>query len=162
MGIDPGLVRTGYAVIESAGPDLRALNVGTARARPGQTPSQQLFALCMTLERVMEEFEPDAVAVERLFFNANVRTAVRVGQASGIALLAAAECGVPVFEYTPTQVKQAVTGVGNARKEQVGYMIERIVKLDEKPDSADAADAVALAITHATMARFQEAVANQP
>jgi crossover junction endodeoxyribonuclease RuvC len=158
MGIDPGLVRTGYAVIERDGGTLRALTVGTARARPGQTPAQQLYALCMTLERAMEECEPDAVAVERLFFNANARTAIRVGQASGIALLAAAECGIPVFEYTPTQVKQAVTGVGNASKQQIGYMVRAIVQLDEEPDSADAADALALAITHANMARLGAAI----
>src|SRR3989442_8052500 len=138
MGIDPGLVRTGYGVLEREGSTLRALIVGTARAPAGQTVSQQLFALCMTLERVMEQFEPDAVALERLFFNSNARTAIRVGQASGVALLAAAECGIPVFEYTPTEVKQAVTGVGNASKEQVGYMVRAICTLEGEPDSADA------------------------
>ena len=139
--------------------ELRALTLGTARAPAGQTVSQQLFALCMTLERIMEQFEPEAVAVERLFFNSNARTAIRVGQASGIALLAAAECGIPVFEYTPTEVKQAVTGVGNASKEQVGYMVVAICKLDVPPDSADAADALALAITHANAHRMREAIA---
>lgn len=158
MGIDPGLTRTGYGVIERREGDLRALTVGTARAPAGQTPAQQLFALCLTLERVMEEYEPEAVAIERLFFNANARTAIRVGQASGVALLAAAESGIPVFEYTPTAVKRAVVGVGNATKEQVGYMVRTILSLKELPDSADAADALALAICHAHGDRLREAV----
>jgi crossover junction endodeoxyribonuclease RuvC len=157
MGIDPGLTRTGYGVVEQDAGVVRALTAGTARATPGHTVAQQLFALCMTLERVMEEFEPDAVAVERIFFNANVRTAVRTGQASGVALLAAAECGIPVFEYTPTEVKQSVTGVGNAAKEQVLYMVLRILKLESEPDSADASDALALAVTHAHGHRMRAA-----
>lgn len=158
MGIDPGLARTGYAVIEEAGGALKALVAGTARSEAAQTPAQQLFSLCMTLERVMEEFEPAAVAVERLFFNANARTAIRVGQASGVALLAAAEVGIPVFEYTPTEVKRAVVGVGNATKDQVGYMVRTILGLDAAPDSPDAADALALAITHAHGYRARAAV----
>lgn len=149
MGIDPGLTRTGFGVVESRGSSLTALAVGTVRAPKDLTAPQQLYNLCIALERVIEDHRPDAVAVERLFFNANTRTALRVGQASGVALLAAAECGVPVIEYTPTEVKLAVAGVGNATKEQVGYMVQRILGLTTKPDSADAADALALAICHA-------------
>jgi crossover junction endodeoxyribonuclease RuvC len=159
MGIDPGLTRTGYGVVEQDAGVLRALDVGTVRAQPGAPPAQQLFALCMTLERVMEEFEPDAVAVERIFFNSNARTAIRTGQASGVALLAAAECGVPVFEYTPTEVKQSVTGVGNASKDQVLYMVRKILKLETEPDSPDASDALALAITHTHGHKLREAAA---
>jgi len=159
MGVDPGLTRTGYGIVEVEGSTLRALTVGTARAEAGLTVPQQLFGLCMTLERVMEEFEPEAVAIERLFFNSNVRTAIRVGQASGVALLAAAESGIEVFEYTPTEVKLAVVGVGNAAKDQVGFMVSKILSLTEEPDSADAADALALAIAHANGARMRAAVA---
>jgi crossover junction endodeoxyribonuclease RuvC len=148
MGIDPGLARTGYGVVEQTAGSLKALAVGTARAPAGVPPSVQLMNLCLTLERIMDRYEPDAVAVERLFFNSNARTAIRVGQASGIALLAAAECGVPVYEFTPTEVKRAITGVGNATKDQVGYMVEQLLSLTESPDSADAADALALAICH--------------
>jgi len=158
MGIDPGLTRTGYGIIEQDGSTLRALEVGTARAESGRTVPEQLFALCMTLERVMEEFEPEAVAIERIFFNANVRTAIRTGQASGVALLAAAECGIPVIEFTPTEVKLAVTGVGNASKDQVLFMVQRILKLEALPDSADASDALALAITHAHGHKMRAAV----
>jgi crossover junction endodeoxyribonuclease RuvC len=158
MGIDPGLTRTGFGVVERDGPGLRALTVGTVRAPVGQTPAQQLYNLCIKLERVMEEYEPDAVAVEKLFFNSNTKSALRVGQASGIALLAAAESGIEVFEYTPTEVKRAVVGVGNATKEQVGYMVRTILKLEQRPDSADASYALALAITHANGQRMRAAV----
>lgn len=159
MGIDPGLTRTGFGVVEQRGGILRALEVGTVHAPGGQTKAQQLFNLCIALERVLERHEPDAVAVERLFFNANTRTALQVGQASGVALLAAAECGVPVVEYTPTEVKLAVAGVGNATKDQVGYMVKAILRLETDPDSADAADALALAICHAHGSRLRDAVA---
>jgi crossover junction endodeoxyribonuclease RuvC len=159
MGIDPGLARTGYGVIESSAGALRSLTAGTIRGRAGLTPAQQLYGLCVELERVMEENEPEAVAVERVFFNANARTAIRVGQASGVALLAAAEVGIPVFEYTPTAVKRAVVGVGNASKDQVGFMVRTILRLEAAPDSADAADALALAITHANSHSMQAAVA---
>ncbi len=158
MGIDPGLTRTGFGVVEPDGPGLRSMTVGTIRAPAGQSPAQQLYNLCIQLERVMEEYEPQAVAVEKLFFNSNTRTALRVAQASGIALLAAAESGLEVFEYTPTEVKRAVVGVGNATKEQVLYMVRTILKLQQAPDSADASDALALAICHANGQRMRAAV----
>lgn len=158
MGIDPGLTRTGYGVVEQKGGVLRLLDVGTVRADAAQPPPVQLLNLCLALERVMEEFEPDAVAIERVFFNANVRTAIRTGQASGVALLASAESGIPVFEYTPTEVKLAVVGVGNAGKDQVLFMVRTILRLREDPDSADASDALALAITHAHGHRMRAAL----
>jgi crossover junction endodeoxyribonuclease RuvC len=158
MGIDPGLTRTGFGVVEQHGPTLRTLAVGTVRAPEGQTAAQQLYNLCIQLERVMEEYEPEAVSVEKLFFNSNTRTALRASQASGIALLAAAESGIEVFEYTPTEVKRAVVGVGNATKDQVQYMVRTILRLEEKPDSPDAADALALAICHANGAQMRAAV----
>jgi len=158
MGIDPGLTRTGFGVVESKGGVLRALTSGTVRSEASQPVPERLLALCLSLERVMEQFEPDAVAIERVFFNANVRTAIQTGQASGVALLAAAEAGVPVFEYTPTQVKSAVVGVGNASKDQVQFMVRTILQLKQAPDSADAADALALAITHTHGHRMRAAL----
>lgn len=149
MGIDPGLTRTGFGVVQSDGSTLRALAVGTVRAPKDEPPPTQLLNLCLELERVMEKFQPEAVAIEKVFFNSNVKTAIRVGQASGVALLAAAEIGIEVFEYTPTEVKAAVVGVGNASKDQVGYMVGKLLRLNEEPDSPDAADALALAICHA-------------
>lgn len=157
MGVDPGLARTGYGVVESSGGRLVVLAAGTVRAHPGEPPERQLLALCRALEEVISGLRPDALAVERLFFNSNARTAIRVGQASGVALLAAAARDVPVFEYTPTEVKLAVVGVGNATKDQVGYMVQRILRLDAAPDSPDAADALALAICHAHGHRLRAA-----
>lgn len=158
MGIDPGLTRTGYGVVQAQGSTLRALAVGTARAPKGTSVPNQLLNLCLELERVMEKYEPDAIAIEKLFFNSNAKTAIRVGQASGVALLAAAEVGVPVFEYTPTEVKRAVVGVGNAAKDQVAYMVRKLLRLKEAPDSPDASDALALAICHANGAKLRTAV----
>lgn len=158
MGIDPGLTRTGFGVVESKGGVLRALSSGTVRSDATQSVPERLLSLCLTLERVMEKFEPDAVAIERVFFNSNVRTAIQTGQASGVALLAAAEAGVQVFEYTPTEVKSAVVGVGNASKNQVQYMVRTILQLKDEFDSPDAADALALAITHTHGHRMRAAL----
>jgi len=147
LGVDPGLTRAGYAVVEDAGGKLRALEHGTIRAE-GDVIAEQLAALRTRLAAVITERAPDSVAVERLFVTRNQRTAIRVGQASGIALLVAAEAGLPVIEYGPLQVKQAVVGTGSATKDQVTFMVRRLLGLTERPDTADAADALALAICH--------------
>lgn len=147
LGIDPGLTRAGFAVVEESGGRLRALDHGTIRAQ-GDDVAPQLAALRARLAAVIAEHAPDAVAVERLFVTRNQRTAIRVGQASGIALLVAAEAGLGVTEYGPLQVKQAVVGTGSATKDQVSFMVRRLLGLTEKPETADAADALALAICH--------------
>ena len=146
IGVDPGLTRAGFAVVEQVGSKLRPLEYGTIRGA-GEIP-QQLAALRARLAQAIETHRPDEMAVERLFVTRNQRTAIRVGQASGMALLAAAEAGMPVVEYGPLQVKQAVVGVGSATKDQVSFMVRRILSLAEKPETADAADALALAICH--------------
>jgi crossover junction endodeoxyribonuclease RuvC len=145
IGVDPGLARAGYGVVEQRAGRLVALEHGTLRAEGGAAP-EQLASLRARLVAVIRAARPAAMAVERLFYNRNARTAVRVGQACGVVLCAAAEEGLPVFEYGPLQVKQAVVGVGNATKAQVGFMVQRVLSLREEPDSADAADALALAI----------------
>lgn len=147
MGVDPGLTRAGYGVVDQAGGRLRALDFGTIRAA-GDDVAQQLSHLRSRLAAVIDAQRPDAVAVERLFVTRNQRTAIRVGQASGIALLAAAEAGIAVTEYGPLQVKLAVVGEGNATKDQVSFMVQRLLGLTEPPDTPDAADALALAICH--------------
>jgi len=147
LGVDPGLTRAGYGVVEDIKGRLRAIAHGTLRAQ-GDTVASQLATLRSRLAAVVREHEPQAVAVERLFVTRNQRTAIRVGQASGIALLVAAEAGLEVVEYGPLQVKQAVVGTGSATKDQVGFMVGRLLGLAEKPDTADAADALALAICH--------------
>lgn len=147
LGIDPGLTRAGWGVVEEQGGRLRAIDHGTIRA-DGEDAPAQLAALRTRLADVIVRTEPGEMAIERLFVTRNQRTAIRVGQASGVILLAAAEAGLPVTEYGPLQVKQAVVGVGNATKEQVTFMVRRLLGLAGKPDTADAADALALAICH--------------
>jgi crossover junction endodeoxyribonuclease RuvC len=147
MGVDPGLTRAGFAVVEQSGGKLRALEFGTVRAAGDDIPAQ-LADLRARLAQAVERHRPEAMAVERLFVTRNQRTAIRVGQASAMALLVAAEGGIPVTEYGPLQVKQAVVGVGSATKDQVSFMVGRLLGLTEKPDTADASDALALAICH--------------
>ncbi|MCI0635182.1 MAG: crossover junction endodeoxyribonuclease RuvC [Actinobacteria bacterium] len=147
LGIDPGLTRAGWGVVEEMGGRLRPVEHGTIRAGGEDAPAQ-LAALRGRLADVIARTRPEEMAIERLFVTRNQRTAIRVGQASGVILLAAAEAGMPVSEYGPLQVKQAVVGVGNASKDQVAFMVRRLLGLSEKPDTADAADALALAITH--------------
>jgi crossover junction endodeoxyribonuclease RuvC len=147
LGIDPGLTRAGYGVVEEAGGRLQALDHGTIRASGDDVPGQ-LAALRTRLAAVLARHRPDAMSIERLFVTRNQQTAIRVGQASGVIMLVAAEAGIPVTEYGPLQVKQAIVGVGNATKDQVTFMVRRLLGLAEKPDTADAADALALAICH--------------
>lgn len=147
MGVDPGLTRAGYGVVDQTGGKLIPLDFGTIRAAGDGVP-EQLHNLRSHLARIIATHRPDAVAVERLFVTRNQRTAIRVGQASGIALLAAAEAGIAVTEYGPMQVKQAVVGEGGATKDQVSFMVQRLLGLTERPDTPDAADALALAICH--------------
>ena len=147
LGVDPGLTRAGFGLVEEQKGRLVALTHGTIRAQ-GETVAEQLATLRARLAAVVREFTPDSIAVERLFVTRNQRTAIRVGQASGIALLVAAEAGIGVVEYGPLQVKQAVVGTGSATKDQVSFMVRRLLLLAEAPDTADAADALALAICH--------------
>jgi crossover junction endodeoxyribonuclease RuvC len=148
LGVDPGLSRCGVGVVE--GPPSRPLVVraGVVRTTAGEPPSRRLASLYGELRTLLNDSRPDVVAVERVFFNSNARTAMGVGQAAGVALLCAKQAGVPVAEYTPTQVKLAVTGSGAADKAQVGFMIRALLGLSQMPRPADAADALALALCH--------------
>ena len=147
VGVDPGLGRCGWAVVERAARGTAALGYGTVATR-GLEVAPRLAELAGRLRAVVAEYRPDAFAIERLFVNANVRTAMTVGQASGVALLVAADHGLPVATYTPSQVKRAVTGTGTAPKAQVGYMVRALLKLDAVPAPADTADALAVAVCH--------------
>jgi crossover junction endodeoxyribonuclease RuvC len=148
MGIDPGVATTGYGVVERTGSKLRPVAAGVVRTDPADEHGNRLVALWVELGDLLARHRPDAAAIERLFFNANVRTAVAVGQASGVALLAAAQASVAVAHYTPLEVKQAVVGVGTASKRQVQSMVAAVLDLPAPPRPADAADACALAICH--------------
>jgi crossover junction endodeoxyribonuclease RuvC len=147
LGVDPGLGRCGWAVLEGRGGRARAVGYGTVHTE-GEEVAPRLAELATRLRQVLAAHRPEALAIERLFFNANVRTAMTVGQASGVVLLLAAEHGLEVSAYTPPQVKQAVTGSGSAPKEQVGYMVKALLGLASVPTPADTADALAVALCH--------------
>ena len=146
MGIDPGYATTGYAVIERARGTLSPVAIGAIRTSSSEAQPVRLASLRDELMALIAEHRPAAVALERVFFSVNARTAMAVGQASGVAMATAGEIGLDVREYTPTEVKQSVTGSGTAPKQQVTAMITSLLKLAEPPKPADAADACALAI----------------
>jgi crossover junction endodeoxyribonuclease RuvC len=150
LGIDPGLTRTGFGVIEASGAETTTLACGTLRTSSKAAPSERLAALAVQVSELMDAWGPDEVAVERIFLKLNAQTAVPAIQALGVSLMAAGSRGLPVSEYTPAQVKQAVVGVGSAAKEQVAYMVERLTSPAKgvAPDTPDAADAVAVAVCH--------------
>ncbi|EJY56308.1 crossover junction endodeoxyribonuclease RuvC [Alicyclobacillus hesperidum URH17-3-68] len=161
MGIDPGLARLGYGVIERAGGKLRQIVYGCVET-PSHVPlPQRLQQIYQELTVLIDAYRPHVLAVEELFFNRNTTTAFTVGQARGVALLAGANADLAVFEYTPMQVKQAVTGFGRADKQQVQQMVKILLSLSAIPKPDDAADALAVAIAHAhtgPIARFGDAV----
>lgn len=160
LGIDPGLTRCGYAVVDGRGPGAAiAVSIGVIRTPAGDALPQRLAALRTELVALLGEFRPHVVAVERVFFQVNVRTAMSVGQASGLALCEAAAAGCEVVQYTPNQVKDAVAGYGGASKEQVQKMVQTRLKLVRPPQPADAADAAALALCHLAMAPMARRVA---
>ena len=158
LGIDPGTADTGYGVVQSAGSRLRALAEGVIKTRAGPPLERRLAAIHAAVEELLERHRPDAVAVEELYFGANVRTAFAVGQARGVVLLAAGQRGLPVRSYTPQQVKGAVCGHGRAGKEQVGRMVARLLALATPPSADHAADALAVAICDLNRAPLANAV----
>lgn len=150
LGVDPGLTRCGVGVIEVSTTRVPTLvSVHTLRTPADLPLEQRLLSIARGLEQLIDEFRPDAMAIERVFAQNNVRTVMGTAQVSGLALRAAAEREIPVALHTPSEVKAAVTGYGNADKAQVGQMVARLLRLDEVPKPADAADALALAICHA-------------
>jgi crossover junction endodeoxyribonuclease RuvC len=161
LGIDPGVSRCGYGAVEAEGSRLSALACGVIRTPPADPLPERLCAIFAELEALVAELRPAAVAVERVFFQTNVRTAMSVGQASGLALTVAARAGVTVAQYTPNEVKQAVAGYGAAGKAQVQAMVARLLRLPEAPNPPDAADALALAICHLSAGRFRAAAGRQ-
>lgn len=152
LGIDPGLTRCGYAVVDGRGPTAAtAISLGVIRTPSTDPLPERLASLRREFESLIAEYRPDVVAVEQVFFQVNVRTAMSVGQASGLALAEAAIAGCEVIQYTPNQVKDAVAGWGGADKAQVQKMVQVRLKLKSLPKPADAADAAALALCHLAM-----------
>ncbi len=155
LGIDPGTAITGYGLVRAAGDARRAVAYG-AITTPADAPlARRLQILYADLRRLLATHRPDQAAVEQLFFSRNVTTALSVGHARGVVLLALAEADVPVFEYTPAEVKQAVVGYGRARKEQMQEMVRVLLGLDVTPTPDDAADALAVALCHADTERMR-------
>jgi len=148
LGIDPGVSRCGYGAVTRDGGKLRAVACGVIRTPAADPLPDRLVALASELDALVAELRPSALAVERVLFQVNARTAMSVGQASGLALVAAAKAGVAVVQYSPNEVKLAVTGDGKADKAAVQGMVTRLLSLAEVPKPADAADALALACCH--------------
>lgn len=149
LGIDPGTATTGFGVIEKNGDKLTFVDAGVITTCPDEEMHRRLVRIDECMEELMTEHRPDAVAVELLYFSNNVTTGITVGQARGVVLLAIGRHNLPLHEYTPLQVKQAITGYGKADKKQVQEMVKMVLKLDGIPKPDDAADGLAIAITHA-------------
>ena len=158
LGIDPGTAHTGYGVVLSRASELAALDGGVIGTGPSEALERRLARIHTRLCDLISEHRPDAVAVEELYFGQNARTAFAVGQARGVAMLAAGMAGVPCFSYTPQAVKRAVCGSGAAPKEQVQRMVGALLALPEPPAPDHAADALAVAICHANGAGLRRAL----
>jgi crossover junction endodeoxyribonuclease RuvC len=160
LGIDPGLTRCGYACIESLGPGKnRAVAMGVLRTPVEASLPERLLLLRNDLRSLISDYHPDAVAVERVFFQVNVRTAMSVGQASGLALVEALDAGCEVAQYSPNEVKGAIAGYGGADKAQVQKMVQLRLGLATPPKPADAADAAALALCHIATSPMRQRIA---
>src|SRR5574342_150059 len=155
LGIDPGTATTGYGLVRlTRDGDLVAVSFGILSTPKDATPPARVAMLYDQLRRLLNEHKPDTAAVEKLFFSRNVTTALAVGQARGVVLLALEQAGIAVLEYTPNEVKQAVAGSGSAEKKQVQEMVRALLQLDSIPKPDDAADALAIAITHLNTKRY--------
>ncbi|MGI8413347.1 MAG: crossover junction endodeoxyribonuclease RuvC [Solirubrobacteraceae bacterium] len=162
LGIDPGTASTGYGVVRGSGSRLGAVAMGVIQTRAGVPVERRLADIHRRVGELLDAHRPDAVAIEELYFGANVRTAFAVGQARGVVLLAAGQRGVPSRSYTPQQVKSAVCGHGGAAKDQVGRMVARLLDLSGAPQADHAADALAVAICDLNRAPLARAVAAVP
>jgi crossover junction endodeoxyribonuclease RuvC len=159
MGIDPGVANTGFGVVRVAGGAMSAVDGGVIEASADLEPAERLARIHSSLAELVAWHEPAAMAIEDLYFGKNVRSAMGVGQARGVAMLAAAERGVPCFDYTPQAVKMAVCGTGAAAKGQVQRMVGTLLRLPVPPSSDHAADALAVAICHASQVPVATALA---
>jgi crossover junction endodeoxyribonuclease RuvC len=149
LGIDPGYGITGFGLIDAQRGQFRLLNCGAITTPPNTDFSWRLEIIYNDMVELLRVTKPDAVAIEELFFGQNVTTGINVAQSRGVILLAIRQAGIPIYEYTPMQVKQAVVGYGNATKHQVQDMTKRLLKLSAMPKPDDAADAIAIALCHA-------------
>lgn len=149
LGIDPGYAIMGWGIIEKKGSTIKAIAYGSITTDKDVPMPERLKTLYSELMEIIAEYEPDEASIEELYFNNNAKTAIFVGEARGVALLACTNSGVPIFEYTPLQIKTSMTGFGRADKKQIQLMITKILALDEVPKPDDTADALAAGICHA-------------
>ena len=155
FGIDPGIAIVGYGVIEYKGNKFKVIDYGAITTEKTYTFPERLKMVYDELCMLLDKYNPDSVAIEELFFNKNAKTAIDIGQARGVQLLAAINRGLEIYEYTPLQVKQGVVGYGRAEKKQVQEMVKIILGLDKVPKPDDVADALAVAICHAHSSNFK-------
>ena len=148
LGIDPGFALTGYGVVKYERNKLSLLDYGVVSTKAGEPFTQRLLAIDVKIRALCEAYRPDCCAIEELFFNNNAKTAIAAAQGRGIAIGAVASMGIPVYEYTPLQVKQSVVGYGRAEKKQIQQMVKTILHMETIPKPDDAADAIAIAICH--------------
>ncbi len=155
LGIDPGLATMGYGIVSEAGSRLTLIKAGAVITPPGMPLPERLLTIYQETRSLMDTYDPDEIVFEELFFAKNITTGITVGEARGCSLCACAAYRKPMFEYTPMQIKQAITGYGNAEKRQIQMMIKMLLKLDDiiRPD--DAADAVAAAVTHLRLGKLR-------
>ena len=148
LGLDPGTATTGFGIIEATQDELNCLHYGTITTEANTKDENRLMIIYSELESLLKEYKPEAVAIEKIFFFKNPKTVMPVSQARGVMLLAAAKQNIPIFEFTPLQVKIAVTGYGRAQKKQVQEMVKNLLNLEKIPKPDDAADALAIAISY--------------
>lgn len=158
LGIDPGIAIVGFGFVDKEGHKLTPVQYGAIQTEAHTPEEQRLLQIYEAAGALMDRYKPDTLAIEKLFFNRNVTTAFSVGQARGVIILAAAQRKLPVFEYTPLQVKQAVVGYGRAEKKQVQEMVKMFLKLSAIPKPDDVADALAVAICHAHSAVLMQKI----
>lgn len=156
LGIDPGFAITGYSVIDYEGNKFKLITSGAIETKAGVSFPLRLSKIFDDMQMLVNEYKPDAISVEELFFNNNIKTGINVAQARGIVLLVGCKAGIPTYEYTPLQVKQAVVGYGRAEKKQVQKMVQSILRVEKVPKLDDITDSMAIAICHAHSARFSE------
>lgn len=158
IGLDPGTATTGYGIIDVIDGEPQVVTWGTIRTSAGDETPDRLKAIFQALGDLLQEYKPDAAAIEEVFFGRNITTAISVGQARGVLILALANAELPVAEYSPPKVKDAVTGYGKADKHQVQLMVRNLLHLEETPRPDDAADGLAVALTHYQHSRFSSLV----
>ena len=158
MGIDPGSNRTGYGIVESVGGALKLVHCGTIRTPAKSGFPEKLKTIYENLVTTIRQLQPDELAVEDLFFSVNAKSALKLGQARGVVLLAGANENIPIAEYSPLEVKQSTVGYGRADKNQVQAMVCRLLKMKTAPDSLDASDALAIAICHLHSSSMRERI----